>query len=168
MKIKLSKSQWEFIGKKTGWMKTAQEDFFETHNIDDLEEFGQQESFEDSRAEMKSALENDLDLLPENDTTNRSLENMKKNLKYRGRPVSIVLQYFPNWPTTYRVTAFWRGKGSHVFQGLGWGYKGEGPHGLAEMFKMCGVPISIDEIASWPRNEGFRKTIDVSAFNRAF
>ena len=31
MKIKLSKAQWEFIGKKTGWAKTA-----ESHNAVEL------------------------------------------------------------------------------------------------------------------------------------
>jgi hypothetical protein len=61
MKIKISKNQWKFIGKKAGWIKKAQEDFdggneYNTpeSDWDDLGELGKQESFEHSISERES------------------------------------------------------------------------------------------------------------------
>ena len=49
-KVKMSKNEWQSIGKKAGWMKKA---FWD--DTDDLENLGQQESWEHVQGEMESA-----------------------------------------------------------------------------------------------------------------
>lgn len=107
---------------------------------------------------VKDKLTEDLQLRAEGGVTQRSLENAKRLIKRRGIPKYIKLHF--NDDDWYVVRAVWPDNSIHDFTGFSWGYRGEGPHGLAEFFKMIGVPHSIDDIASWP--ERFEKEIEVS------
>lgn len=90
--------------------------------------------------------------------TQKSLDNAKKLVAKKGNPVSVQLS-FTDQEDWYTVRAVWPDDSFHNFKGFSWGYRGEGPHGLAEFFKMIGVPIDLDDIASWTRD--IKKTIDV-------
>jgi len=51
MRIKLSKSDWENIGKKMGWIKTAQQDPEHTYNMGDGHQYADFEETPDDESE---------------------------------------------------------------------------------------------------------------------
>lgn len=48
------------------------------------------------------------------------------------------------------------------FNGFSWGYSGQGPHGLVEFLNLCGINISIQEVASMEIEKEMVFTLDNS------
>jgi len=93
---------------------------------------------------------------PECGVTQVSLSNGRALLAEHGFPCWVRLHDDSECTT---VVGYPDGH-QHVFTGFGWGYGGEGPHGLAEWATENRVPLSFDEVVrlsgtgdvwKWPR-----------------
>lgn len=89
--------------------------------------------------------------------TRISLLNAEELIAKHGQPNMIQLKYTADdWAET---TVTFSDGATHTFNGFGWGYGGEGPHGLAKFFAMAGFAETMRDIMSWSASVGFEKTL---------
>lgn len=87
----------------------------------------------------------ELDL--EGGITEIALSNARKLKDALGAPVRVELHMDPNGAEWYRTKAFYMDGNTHTFTGLGWGYRGEGPRGLATFCAENEIPLTLERIA---------------------
>ncbi len=88
--------------------------------------------------------------LPEGGVTQISLHNARTLLHRHGQPRFVELYQDA---AEHMVEARWEKGITHHFSGFSWGYRGEGPSGLAEFFRLLRLhpPISAHQISLWPQ-----------------
>ena len=78
--------------------------------------------------------------------TKECLEDAKFLVAKLGAPESISILSSGN--ADWYTTCTWFGHSvQHVFRGFSWGYGGEGPHGLQEFLRMCGIFTDMETIS---------------------
>lgn len=88
-----------------------------------------------------------LNLDVEGGITRIALANGRKLKEALGTPVRMELHYDAEGMEWYQTKVFYMTGETHVFTGFGWGYTGEGPHGLAEFCADNGIPLTLERIA---------------------
>jgi hypothetical protein len=82
--------------------------------------------------------------------TRRSLAALK-HLPKIGMPRYVKGYVYMGHGGTTHIGVLVRGtKGSIRFGGFGWGYYGEGPRGLAELFRQLNIDADPSTLAHWP------------------
>lgn len=82
-----------------------------------------------------------------------SLKNARKLIDEYGIPAFIILKMRGQ---EQEVIVKWNdetGLITYVFNGLTWGYIGEGPHGLQKFLEWCNINVSVEDIASWDQTK---------------
>jgi len=80
--------------------------------------------------------------------TSIALSNGKKLLAALGPPIRLELHMDPDGMDWYRTKVFYDDGSTHTFTGLGWGYNGEGPRGLATFCTDNDVPLPLSKIVA--------------------
>jgi hypothetical protein len=88
-------------------------------------------------------------LRKEGGITRISLDNGGQLRKVRGMPVRVELRA----EGEFRVVAMYTDGSRHVFKGFSWGYRGEGPQGLAEWCHENGIPLTFEDICALPQGD---------------
>jgi len=93
---------------------------------------------------------------PECGVTNVSLENSRRLREEHGRVIAIdMTRHRDSEKYGYVTTVDFEDGDQHEFTGFSWGYRGEGPHGLAQWAEEEGVgELNIDVIAELPNHPG--------------
>lgn len=90
-----------------------------------------------------------MQLKPEGGVTHISLENARELIGELGTPDTVQLVNEGSDTGEHVVFATWENPDgddiTHKFTGFSWGYRGEGPHGLATFFDMIGLATRIPQ-----------------------